>query len=109
MGDCRHTFKGPLTIWVRSLSFDLLIIVLICGSAAPEYALDEQLLTASDMYSLGILVYAVHCKGSPPYKTHGSLGGLRESIGKPVPGMERLDRDLQCTFALIELFKPPLI
>ncbi|XP_006458297.1 hypothetical protein AGABI2DRAFT_199815 [Agaricus bisporus var. bisporus H97] len=62
---------------------------------APEYALDEQLLTASDMYSLGILVYTVHCKGSPPFKTRGSLGGLRENAGKPVPGLERLDRDLQ--------------
>lgn len=51
------------------------------------------------MYSLGILVYTVHCKGSPPFKTRGSLGGLRENAGKPVPGLERLDRDLQCTFA----------
>lgn len=48
------------------------------------------------MYSLGCLVYAVHCKGTPPFRTHGSLGGLRENAGKPVPGLERLDRDLQC-------------
>ncbi|KIM49037.1 hypothetical protein M413DRAFT_6260 [Hebeloma cylindrosporum] len=62
---------------------------------APEYALDEQLVTASDMYSLGCLVYAVHCKGDPPFKNHGSLGGLRDNASKPVPGMERLDKDLQ--------------
>jgi SCY1-like protein 2 len=63
---------------------------------APEYALDEQLLTASDMYSLGCLVYAVHNKGTGPYKNHGSLSGLRDNAGKPVSGMERWDPDLQC-------------
>lgn len=71
------------------------------NSTAPEYALDEQLLTASDMYSLGVLVYVVHCKGSPPFKTHGSLGGLRENAGKPVPGLDRLDKDLQCKLSLV--------
>jgi len=62
---------------------------------APEYALDEQLVTASDMYSLGCVLYAVHCKGSPPFKNHGSLGGLRDNAGKAIPGMDRLDNDLQ--------------
>jgi len=62
---------------------------------APEYALDEQLVTSSDMYSLGCLVYAVHCKGSPPFKNHGNLGSIRENANKPTPGMERLDADLQ--------------
>ena len=47
------------------------------------------------MYSLGCLVYAVHCKGSAPFKNHGSLGGLRDNSSKPLPGMERLDTDLQ--------------
>jgi SCY1-like protein 2 len=64
-------------------------------SIAPEYALDELLVTASDMYSLGCLIYTVHCKGNPPFKTHGSLGGLRENAGRPPPNMERLDNDLQ--------------
>ncbi|KAH8108130.1 other/SCY1 protein kinase [Cristinia sonorae] len=62
---------------------------------APEYALDEVLDPASDMYSLGCLMYAVHCKGNPPFKNHGSLGGLRENAGKPLVGMERLDGDLR--------------
>ena len=65
---------------------------------APEYALDEQLVTASDMYSLGCLMYAVHMKGDPPFKNHGSLGSLRENAGKPLTGMERLDRDLQSQY-----------
>ena len=64
---------------------------------APEYALDESLVTASDMYSLGCLIYAVHCKGKPPFQNHGSLGGLRENAGRPPPGMEGLDHDLQGT------------
>lgn len=79
------TFDGRVPSYIQR-SFDYM---------APEYALDEQLLTASDMYSLGCLVYAVHCKGSPPYKTHGSLGSLRDNVGKPLTGLERLDKDLQ--------------
>jgi len=52
-------------------------------------------MTSSDMYSLGCLVYAVHCKGNAPFKNHGSLGGLRDNSSKPLPGVERLDIDLQ--------------
>jgi SCY1-like protein 2 len=63
--------------------------------SAPEYALDEILVTASDMYSLGCLIYAVHCKGQPPFKTHDSLGGLRETAGRALINIERLDGDLQ--------------
>lgn len=63
--------------------------------AAPEYALDEVLDPASDMYSLGCLIYAVHCEGNPPFKNHGSLSSLRENAGKPLPGMERLEQDLR--------------
>ncbi|KAI0721613.1 other/SCY1 protein kinase [Cerioporus squamosus] len=62
---------------------------------APEYALDEVLDPASDMYSLGCLIYAVHCKGNPPFKNHGSLSSLRENAGKPLTGMERLEQDLR--------------
>ncbi|KIL69577.1 hypothetical protein M378DRAFT_683459 [Amanita muscaria Koide BX008] len=78
-------FDGRIPSYVQR-SFDYI---------APEYALDEQLVTASDMYSLGCLLYAVHCKGNPPFKNHGSLGALRENAGKPLPGLERLDGDLQ--------------
>jgi SCY1-like protein 2 len=63
---------------------------------APEYALDETLNTASDLYSMGCLIYAVHCKGDPPFKMHGSLNSLRDAAGRPLTGIDRLDRDLQC-------------
>ncbi|KAF9052742.1 kinase-like domain-containing protein [Panaeolus papilionaceus] len=62
---------------------------------APEYALDEQLVTESDIYALGCLLYAVHSKGNPPFKNHGSLGSLRDNSTKPLPGLERMDSDLQ--------------
>ncbi|KAJ6488644.1 kinase-like domain-containing protein [Mycena vitilis] len=79
------TFDGHVPAYIQR-SFDYM---------APEYALDEQLVTASDMYSLGCLIYAVHCKGNTPFKNHGSLGGLRENAGRPPPNMESLDGDLQ--------------
>ncbi|KAJ8078461.1 Protein kinase domain-containing protein ppk32 [Marasmius tenuissimus] len=79
------TFDGRVPSYIQR-SFDYM---------APEYALDEVLNTASDLYSLGCIIYAVHCKGSPPFKTHGSLSGLRDDAGRAVPGLERLDRDLQ--------------
>lgn len=44
---------------------------------APEYALDEKLEPANDMYSLGCVVYAVHNKGSPPFRNRNSLPNLR--------------------------------
>ncbi|KZT43957.1 kinase-like protein [Sistotremastrum suecicum HHB10207 ss-3] len=62
---------------------------------APEYAIDEQLDPSSDMYSLGCIIYAVHVRGNPPFKNHGSLQSLRDNAGKPLVGMEKLDPDLQ--------------
>lgn len=47
------------------------------------------------MYCLGCLIYAVHCKGNPPFLNHGSLGGLRDNAGKPVTRTEHLDTDLR--------------
>ncbi|KAJ6618313.1 kinase-like domain-containing protein [Mycena sp. CBHHK59/15] len=79
------TFDGHVPAYIQR-SFDYM---------APEYALDEQLVTASDMYSLGCLIYAVHCKGIPPFKNHGSLGGLRENAARSPPNMDGLDGDLQ--------------
>ena len=84
-----------LTIWASQFDLYNFYFHLINGFPAPEYALDEQLVTASDMYSLGCLVHAVHKKGDPPFKNHGSLGGLRENSAKPVSGLEILDLDLQ--------------
>lgn len=75
------------------LNFDNIDLNIL--SKAPEYALDEVLVSASDLYSLGALIYAVHCKGNPPFNNHGSLGSLRDNAGKHVPGMDRLDADLQ--------------
>ncbi|KAF8350876.1 other/SCY1 protein kinase [Amanita rubescens] len=79
------TYDGRLPPYIQR-SFDYM---------APEYALDEQLVTASDMYSLGCLIYAVHCKGNPPFKNHGNLGSLRDSAGKTPTGLDRLDPDVQ--------------
>lgn len=70
-------------------------LTLFPDAIAPEYALDEALITASDMYSLGCLIYAVHCKGTPPFRNHGSLGGVRDNAGRPVPDIGQLDTDLQ--------------
>ena len=73
------------------------------AAKAPEYALDEVLSTASDMYSLGCLIYAVHLKGDPPFKNFGNLSSVREHAGRPLSGIGRLDRDLQgiCLFGLL--------
>ncbi|KAL1947967.1 hypothetical protein VTO73DRAFT_13691 [Trametes versicolor] len=79
------TFDGRALTYTQR-SFDYM---------APEYALDEVLDPASDMYSLGCLIYAVHCKGNPPFKNHGSLSSLRVNAGKPLTGMERLEQDLR--------------
>ncbi|TFL07564.1 kinase-like domain-containing protein [Pterulicium gracile] len=79
------TFDGHAPAYVQR-SFDYI---------APEYALDEVLLTGSDMYSLGCLIYAVHSKGTPPFRNHGSLGSLREHAGAHIPNMSSWDPDLQ--------------
>lgn len=65
------------------------------STAAPEYVLDEVLTTASDMYSLGCLIHAVHLKGEPPFKNFGNLGSVREHAGRSLSGIVRLDKDLQ--------------
>ncbi|EIN07701.1 kinase-like protein [Punctularia strigosozonata HHB-11173 SS5] len=93
------TFDGRVPSYIQR-SFDYM---------APEYALDEVLSTDSDMYSLGCLIFAVHSKGSPPYKTHGSLSGLRDTAGssRPIPGIERLDPDLQGLLASLITRRPP--
>ncbi|KAF8636534.1 hypothetical protein AX17_003346 [Amanita inopinata Kibby_2008] len=79
------TYDGRVPSYIQR-SFDYM---------APEYALDEQLATASDMYSLGCLIYVVHSKGSTPFKNHGSFNSLRDNAAKPIPGLDRLDADLQ--------------
>lgn len=39
-------------------------MILNVNSIAPEYAIQEQIVISSDMYSLGSLIYAVHAKVS---------------------------------------------
>ncbi|KIJ17168.1 hypothetical protein PAXINDRAFT_111962 [Paxillus involutus ATCC 200175] len=78
-------FDGRIPLYIQR-SFDYI---------APEYALDEVLVTASDMYSLGAVIQAVHCKAKPPFQNFGSLGGLRDNAGRPVPDIGHLDTDLQ--------------
>ncbi|WVR05700.1 hypothetical protein IAU60_002724 [Kwoniella sp. DSM 27419] len=45
---------------------------------APEYALDSVLTPASDLYSLGCLLFAVHMGGKPPFLNRGSMQSLRD-------------------------------
>ncbi|KAG8822798.1 hypothetical protein FRC19_005201, partial [Serendipita sp. 401] len=64
---------------------------------APEYAIDEQITTSSDMFSLGCLLYAVHNKGSPPFRNHSSIATLKSNMQHTVQlkGMEGWDPDLR--------------
>ena len=116
------TFDGRVMPYIQR-SFDYMGMRLIftrqglfgeltMNCVAPEYALDEALNTASDLYSLGCLIYAVHCKGDPPFKTHGSLGGLRDAAGRPLTGISGLDRDLQgaeVSFTFVKTTLTPLL
>ncbi|WVQ85282.1 hypothetical protein IAT38_007447 [Cryptococcus sp. DSM 104549] len=47
---------------------------------APEYALDNTLSPANDLYSLGCLLFAVHMGGKPPFKNRGSMQSLRDNV-----------------------------
>lgn len=67
---------------------------------APEYALEEQITPASDLYSLGCIIYAVHAKGEPPFRNRGNLGTVRSNVGRlegggGVPGMDAWDQDVR--------------
>ncbi|BEI87034.1 hypothetical protein CcaverHIS002_0703800 [Cutaneotrichosporon cavernicola] len=53
---------------------------------APEYALDNTLAPANDLYSLGCVLYALHI-GRPPFATRGSMQALRENAD----GLDRRD------------------
>ena len=105
-GNIRHLTGGHLlipsdhsTTLVR-MWFGFGKRLLLTVHQAPEYALDEVLDPASDMFSLGCLIYAVHCKGNPPFKNHGNLASVRENAGKPLTGMDRLEQDLRGGFML---------
>lgn len=65
---------------------------------APEYALDEKLEPANDMYALGCVVYAIHSKGRPPFSNRNSIAGLRSNVEQlstiaNTPAWQRLSRD----------------
>lgn len=65
---------------------------------APEYALDEQLQTANDMYALGCIVHSIHTKGGPPFSNRGSVENLRrnaQDIGVLRAGWSRLGDEVQ--------------
>lgn len=72
-------------------------------SSAPEYALDEQVTAASDLYALGCIIYAVHLGGKPPFNNHHSLSSLRGNMDRLARGeignavaFARLTPDLKC-------------
>ncbi|KAG9015727.1 hypothetical protein FRB95_009223 [Tulasnella sp. JGI-2019a] len=78
---------------------------------APEYVLDEQITPASDFYSLGCLIYAVHAKGEPPFRNRGNLSTMRSNVGRLEGGgglrnMEGWDQDLQSLIAALVTPKP---
>ncbi|KAK4688451.1 SCY1-like protein 2, partial [Tremellales sp. Uapishka_1] len=45
---------------------------------APEYALDSTLTPASDLYSLGCVLFAIHMGGKPPSPNGNSMQSLRD-------------------------------
>ena len=47
---------------------------------APEYAMDEQLVPANDMYALGCVLFAIHTRSGPPFSNRHQLHRLRENI-----------------------------
>jgi serine/threonine protein kinase len=51
---------------------------------APEYALDSSLTPASDLYSLGCVLFALHMGGKPPFQNRGSMSSLRENAEGPL-------------------------
>ncbi|PWO01388.1 hypothetical protein FA09DRAFT_327316 [Tilletiopsis washingtonensis] len=66
---------------------------------APEYALDERLEPANDMYSLGCLVFAIHSRGSPPFRNRNAITNIRanaEELGTKLgdPAWARLGKDV---------------
>lgn len=92
----------------EKIDLNLFIIFFV---TAPEYALDEQLSTSSDLYSLGCVIYAVHLGGRPPFQNKNSLSTLRTNMdrlqrremGNPV-AWNRLGNDLKGPFLLSFLF-----
>lgn len=47
---------------------------------AAEYALDEQLTTSNDMYSLGCILHFIHTKSGPPFYNEGDLNRMRRNV-----------------------------
>lgn len=60
----------------ENIFWDYCMTVLI---PAPEYALDSMLTPASDLYSLGGILFAVHMGGKPPFQNRGSMSTLRDN------------------------------
>lgn len=58
--------SDPLILSVGTVNvkfeYERLISVKFSLLIAPEYALNEQITTSSDLYSLGCIIYAVHDK-----------------------------------------------
>lgn len=66
---------------------------------APEYALDEKMEPANDMYSLGCIIFAVHSRGDPPFRNRNSLTNVRQNADQlstvaGSPSWSRLGNDV---------------
>ncbi|WFD44032.1 Protein kinase domain-containing protein ppk32 [Malassezia psittaci] len=52
----------------------------------PMYALDRRASTSNDMFSLGVLIYAIFNRGKPPYETHQSRSSVKVNADRlPAP------------------------
>ncbi|XP_022648489.1 SCY1-like protein 2 [Varroa destructor] len=79
---------------------------------APECALQEMCWPASDMYSLGVLVYAVHMNGITPYSTRGSFETLKTCLEQmknfPKAKLQTLPQGAREYVKLLLSFNPQL-
>lgn len=66
----------------------------------PMYVLDGTSSPANDMFSLGILIFAIFHHGNTPYQTHGSANALRSYADRlsdriHTPSWQMLGPDVQ--------------
>jgi len=47
---------------------------------APEYAIDEQLIPANDLWALGCVLLAIHGKAGPPFSNRNQLHRLKANM-----------------------------
>ena len=69
---------------------------------APEYAIDEQLIPANDLWALGCVLLAIHGKAGPPFSNRNQLHRLKANMDQlPVLRAQwsRLGDDVQAVLS----------